>query len=496
LSLLKREEWYDVGRDTNWTPRYVSENDLFPEPLSGGMGLTAAQWERWDEPYKMTFREYLETQREKDAGAYSVKAALGRGRYFDEASEGWKSVLKSHYGAFAVPEYQASLAEARMLRFSRAPGNRNMATFGMLDELRHGQIQLYFPHEHCPKDRQFDWAYKALMTEEWGAIAIRHLFDDMMMTRSATETAVMLTFAVESGFTNLQFLALAADAARTGDMTFSTLISSVQTDESRHAQQGAATLRVLVENGKTVEAQRMIDIIFWRSWRAFCLITGQAMDYYTPLPHRTQSFKEFVLEFIVTQFMRAVEDLGLEKPWYWDHFLATAETYPHGLHLGTWYWRQTVWWNPRAGVSPDERDWLEQKYPGWNDTFGRCWDAIIENGLLGRTERLEPTTFPIVCNMCCIPVVGVPGAGWDGPAGPRCFGLERRGRQYSFCSEECRWIFEVEPERYQGHLGFIDRAVRGMVPPGLEGALDYMGIGPGERGDDAEGLSWIETYRG
>jgi hypothetical protein len=179
LSLLKREEWYDVGRDTNWTPRYVTEDDLFPEPLSGGLGLTSAQWERWDEPYQMTFREYLETQREKDSGAYSVKAALSRGQFFDE----------------------------------------------------------------------------------------------------------------------------------------------------------------------------------------------------------------FVLEFIVAQFMRAVEDLGLDRPWYW-------------------------------------------------------------------------------------------------------------GRQYCFCSKECRWIFQVEPERYQGHLGFIDRALRGMVPPGLEGALQYLGVAPGERGRDAEDLRWIDLYRG
>jgi toluene monooxygenase system protein A len=494
MALLKREEWYDLGRDTNWTPRYVGEEELFPEAFSGAMGISAKSWERWDEPYKMTFREYVETQREKDGGAYSVKAALSRGRFFDEATEGWKSVLKSHYGAFAIPEYQASLAEARMVRFSRAPGNRNMALFGMLDEIRHGQIQLFFPHEHCPKDRQFDWAYKALQTEEWGAIAIRHLFDDMMMTRSATETAVMLTFAVESGFTNLQFLALAADAARAGDVTFSTLISSVQTDESRHAQQGAATLRVLIENGRTVEAQQMIDIIFWRTWRAFCLITGQAMDYYTPLEHRTRSFKEFVLEFIVDQFVRAVQDLGLQRPWYWSHFLASIDSYHHGMHLGVWYWRQTVWWNPRAGVSPPERDWLEAKYPGWNDTFGRCWDVFVENGLAGQTDRLSPTTFPVVCNMCCLPIVGTPGAGWRTAAGPRAYWLAHNGRRYSFCSEECRWIFRLDPARYAGHLGFIDRVVRGMVSPGIEGALDYMGIRPGERGEDAEGHRWMGTY--
>ena len=72
-----------------------------------------------------------------------------------------------------------------MARFGRAPGMRNMATFGMLDENRHTQLQLFFPHSYCPKDRQFDWAFKAYDTNEWGAIAARHYFDDMMNTRGA-----------------------------------------------------------------------------------------------------------------------------------------------------------------------------------------------------------------------------------------------------------------------------------------------------------------------
>ena len=496
MALLKRESWYDLGRQTNWTPRYVPEDEIFPEQLSGSSGIPAEAWEKWDEPYKVTFREYVETQRAKDAGVYSVKAALSRSKYFDTAPEGWKSVLKSHYGAIALGEYAAATAEARMARFSKAPGNRNMATFGTLDEMRHGQIQLFFPHEYCPKDRQFDWAHKAYRTNEWGGIAARHLLDDMMMARSAAEVAIMLTFAFETGFTNLQFLALAADAAEAGDFNFSTLISSIQTDESRHAQQGAPTLRVLIENGRIKEAQQAIDVIFWRSWRLFTLLTGIAMDYYTPLEDRKRSFKEFVLEWIVQQFERVMIDLGLEKPWYWDHFLQTLDGYHHGMHMGVWYWRPTVWWNPRAGVGPEERDWLEEKYPGWNDTWGRCWDEITANILAGRMELTAPATLPIVCNMCQIPIVGTPGAAWGTDVGVRDEILDHNGRRYHFCSPECRWVFQVEPARYAGHLTLVDRFLAGHIqPPDLMGALQYMSLAPGEMGDDAENYAWAEAFR-
>lgn len=61
----------------------------------------------------------------------------------------------------------------------------------------------------------------------------------------------------------------------------------------------------------------MIDIGIWRAWKLFSVLTGPMMDYYTPLEHRKQSFKEFMEEWIVTQFERSLLDLGLDKPWFW-----------------------------------------------------------------------------------------------------------------------------------------------------------------------------------
>lgn len=67
-------------------------------------------------------------------------------------------------------------------------------------------------------------------------------------------------------------------------------------------------------------------------------------------------------------------------------------------------WRPTVWWNPDAGVAEAERDWLEEKYPGWNDKFGKYWDVITENvRRAGRMEKTYPETLPMVCNCCQLP---------------------------------------------------------------------------------------------
>jgi hypothetical protein len=102
----------------------------------------------------------------------------------------------------------------------------------------------------------------------------------MMIAPNVVDMAIELPLTFETGFTNLQFVALAADALGAGDVNFANMISSIQTDEARHSQQGGPTLEILVEHDP-VRAQWVIDKSFWGSARAFAALTGPAMDYYT-----------------------------------------------------------------------------------------------------------------------------------------------------------------------------------------------------------------------
>ena len=145
---LSRSDWYDLARDTNWTFRYVTEDEVFPEQLSGSHRVSAEGWLKWDEPYKIGYREYVHNQVTKDTTTYSLKNAIGRSKFFDALDPGWKSVIVAHYGAITMPDYLASIGEARMGRFGRAAAWRNTATFGTLDEVRHGQI-----HRVCGTSR-------------------------------------------------------------------------------------------------------------------------------------------------------------------------------------------------------------------------------------------------------------------------------------------------------------------------------------------------------
>ena len=167
MALLKREEWQGFVRDVDWSYRYVDDDAVFPEWHSGTGKVPREAWLAWEESYKVSYPEYVATQREKEAAAYAVKAALQRSAAFDSLTEGWKSATKMHFGGVALVEYAAVLAELKMARFGLNGSWRNMATFGQLDELRHAAITTFFGHEFIGKDPQYDWTQKAFQTNDW-----------------------------------------------------------------------------------------------------------------------------------------------------------------------------------------------------------------------------------------------------------------------------------------------------------------------------------------
>lgn len=492
MTLLKRDDWQDLLREVDWTLTYADDEAIFPEWLSGTGKVPRGAWATWEEGFKVSYSEYVATQREKEGAAWGVKAALQRSKVFDNLDEGWKSNAKIHFGAVSLIEALASYSELKMARFGLAGAWRNMAVLGTLDEIRHTQLSLAFAHEFVAKDPQYDWALKAFHTNEWGVISARSLFDGMMMSPNAVDLAIMAPLVFETGFTNLQFLGLATDALESGDINFANMISSIQTDEARHAQQGGSTLEVLMKHDP-IRAQWTVDKMFWLSARIFAILTGPAMDYYTPLQHRKHSYKEFMQEWIVKQFVRTLEDYGLKKPWYWDDFIEGLDHWHHALHLGVWYWRPTVWWKPQGGVSKAERKWLNQKYPKWEESYGEKWDMIIDNVNTGKMGLTLPETLPWLCNTCHLPICSFSGNP-DGTTTMKNYPLTHNGYTHHFCSKPCRQIFWED--RDTEHLKtVVERLLAGQIsPPDVPGILAWMGLTPDVMGDDAYKCKWAEDY--
>ncbi|WP_156296907.1 isoprene monooxygenase oxygenase subunit alpha [Mycobacterium paragordonae] len=487
--LLNRDDWYDTSRDLQWDCTYVDQKVAFPEQWTGAANIPEEAWRKWDEPFRVSYRDYVRIQREKESGVKAVSGALVRAGIYEKLDPAHVAASHFHMGAITGVEHMAVTLQSRFCRFAPAPAWRNLGVFGMLDETRHTQLNLRFAHDLIKADPRFDWAQKAFHTNEWGVLAVKNFFDDIMLNADCVEASLAASLTVEHGFTNLQFVALAADAMAAGDINWSNLLSSTQTDEARHAQTGFPTLGILMEHDPE-RAQRALDVAFWRSTRLFQTLTGTAMDYYTPLELRKMSFKEFMLEWVVNHHERVLRDYGLKKPWYWDQFLRALETGHHAMHIGTWFWRPTLFWKPNAGVSKDERAWLNEKYPTWEADFGFMWDEIIANINAGRMEKTLPETLPSLCNLTQLPL----GAGM-GPHELAEHSLMYNGRLYQFDSEISKWCFEQDPERYAGHRNIIDRFIAGEIqPPDLSGGLAYMSLTPEVMGDDVYGYEWAKDY--
>src|SRR5262249_4317383 len=122
MTTLKREEWHDITRMTDWDFSYVPLDAAFPEPMSGGGPVSQERWNQWREDYRCTYAEYVATQRQKETAAYSVKAALQRSTLFDGLDEGAKTNSKLHFGSLSLIEYLAVPAELTMARFGLTGG--------------------------------------------------------------------------------------------------------------------------------------------------------------------------------------------------------------------------------------------------------------------------------------------------------------------------------------------------------------------------------------
>jgi toluene monooxygenase system protein A len=105
---------------------------------------------------------------------------------------------------------------------------------------------------------QFDWAHKFYHTNNWCAIAAPHFFDGLTLGQNAIEFHIANNVILETDFTNLQFVGLASLAHVAGDYLFEKMVTSLQTDEARHAQIGHPVLTRVIEHDPEY-AQYSID---------------------------------------------------------------------------------------------------------------------------------------------------------------------------------------------------------------------------------------------
>lgn len=479
--VLAREAWLDLARQLDWEPSYVRPEELFPPEVSGVPYLPASAWQGWDEPYRTTYSEYVDGQARKHAALAGVFDQLANGRGLGRLDRGWQSALKLHAASFALAEFAATIGNLRAARFGRTSSWRHTALYGAMDELRHTQEPLRVAHAYLRADAQFDWTHRLYHSNNWIAIAARHLVDELLLWSNPIELAIGTNFVFETGFTNLQFMGLTTLAERMNDTLWRTLLSSIQTDEARHAQIGGPTLAIVAAHDRAY-AQALLDKWFWRSWPLFAVVTGFTFDYLTPLDKRKESFKEFVQEWVLEQYCDEVARYGLEPPPYLDQLPTLLDHHHHMIYASAYSYRSTTWFD-FVLPGPDERAWLREKYPASWPAFDRIWERISDTWARsdpGLDFAVHGSAIIGFCNLCQFVLChGTPELN-------AATSLDYEGQRYIFCSEPCKQIFLREPERYVAHKDLVKRVLAGEAPGNLMGMLvDYFGLRYESWGKDA-----------
>ena len=489
--MLNREDWLPLARKLDWDFSYVEEKEVFPEIISGRPWLPHSAWKDWEESFKTSYREYVENQHEKDMAVYAVRDAVGRLENVQSLASPWINGLKVHSAALSLGEFATTIGNLRGARFGRDSAWRAMASFGALDEIRHTQIPLLLMHELVRWNSQFDWTHKFYHTNNWLAIAARHFFDELTLGQNAIEFQIATNIVLETGFTNLQFVGLASLAHGAGDFMFEKMVTSIQTDEARHAQIGHPVLELVMRHDPEY-AQYLIDKWFWRNWHLFSFLTGVTMDYMTAGEQRSGSFKEFMEEWIVDQFFRTLDEFGLKRPWYWEIFQDELETYHHMMYASAYTYRSTLWFDV-AIPSPEDRQWLRGKYPKHWDDIDAVWHRISSHWKdsdesADKESSVHATALLACCDLCQFPLCG------GTPRKNAANVLEFKGSNYIFCSEPCRWIFQHEPERYASHKDLTKRVLSGEAPADFTSLrTEYFRLTPDTWGKDTYGggYKWL-----
>jgi toluene monooxygenase system protein A len=486
---MDRDDWLPLARKLDWTFRYVKEEDAFPREVSGDPWLGQNEWSHWEEPYQTTFEEYVRGQSQKEEALEGLSEALGV-KALAGLDPGWNAGVKLHAATLPLAEFAAAVGNLRAVRFARDSAWRSTALLGALDEIRHTQIPLKLMHDRLRSgDTQFDYTHRFYHSNNWVAIAARHAFDELLLGNDPIEFAIATHFVLETGFTNLQFVALTELADQVGDPLFKAMLSSIQTDEARHAQIGRPVLENILRHDKA-RAQYLVDKWFWRSWQLFAVVTGFAMDYLTPVNRRGPSFKEFVQEWVLDQYVNSLEDLGLSRPWYWDAFVRSLDDYHHMVYASAYSYRATVWFD-MVLPGPQERAWLARKYPHSWPSYDAIWQRIAQHWQKtqpGVEFAVHATAIPAFCSLCQLVLAhGTPDSN-DAVV------VDHASGRRVFCSLPCRWIYECEPERYREHKDVVARVLAGEAPGNLLAFLrHYSGLSPDSWGKDAFGgaYDWL-----
>jgi phenol hydroxylase P3 protein len=437
-----KEKYRFLTRDLGWEPSYHTKDEIFP--YVNYEGIKVHDWDKWEDPFRLTMDAYWKYQAEKERKFYAIIDAHAQNNgHLNITDARYLSALKIFLQAISPGEYAAHKGFARAGREFPGVGTMVACQMQSIDEIRHAQTQIHAMSNYNKYYNGFH-AFADQRDRIWYTSVARSFFDDSM-SAGPFEFMIAIGFSFEYVLTNLLFVPFMSGAAYNGDMATVTFGFSAQSDEARHMTLGLECIKFMLEQdpANLPIVQGWIDKWFWRGFRVLGLVSTM-MDYM--LPKRVMSWREAWNIYGVENGSALFRDLaryGIRAPKGWDDAEKAIDHMSHQFMLGLYQWSFGTSFHSWIPCDED-MDWLSKKYPDTFDKYYRPrWDHIKKLAAAG--TPFKNYGLAKLCQTCQLPVVFTEP---DDPTMSCHREAEYKGEKYHFCSDGCQDIFANEPEKY------------------------------------------------
>lgn len=437
-----KERYALMTRDLAWDPTYQSKDDVYP--YTSYEGIKIHDWDQWVDPFRMTMESYWKYQAEKERKLYAIIDAFAQNNgHLGVTDARYINTLKLFLTGVSPLEYMAHRGFAHVGRQMEGAGPRVACLMQSLDEIRHVQTQI---HSMSNYNRYYNGLHDPfhMIERVWYLSVPRSFFDDAY-TAGPFEFMIAIGFSFEYVLTNLLFVPFISGAAYNGDMGAMTFGFSAQSDEARHMTLGLEAIKFMLEQDpdNLPIVQKWIDKWTWRGTRVLTIV-AMMMDYM--LPKKVMSWKEAWEIYFEQNGAALFNDLaryGIKPPACAEWATVDKEHISHQAWATFYQYGAAAPFNTWA-PSPEELDWLSEKYPNTFDQYYRPrYEYWAEQAKAG--NRFYNTTLPMLCQVCQIPML------FTEPDDPTqiCYReSDFEDEKFHFCSDHCKRIFDDEPQKY------------------------------------------------
>jgi phenol hydroxylase P3 protein len=266
-----KERYAAMTRDLHWDTTYQPMDKVFP--YDRYEGIIVHDWDKWEDPFRLTMEAYWKYQGEKERKLYAVIETFAQNHgELGVTDARYINALKLFIQGVTPLEYYAHRGFAHAGRQFTGAGARVAAQMQAVDELRHCQTET---HAISHYNKYYNGMHNAphWFDNVWYLSVPKSFFEDAY-TGGPFEFLTAVSFSFEYVLTNLLFVPFMSGAAHNGDLSTVTFGFSAQSDESRHMTLGIECIKFMLEQDpKNVPiVQRWMDKWFWRGYRLLTLV--------------------------------------------------------------------------------------------------------------------------------------------------------------------------------------------------------------------------------